>query len=279
MILAFHGATTKTSNLETDVAITAQAGYQALEVWAEKIDVYLATHSLTDLNALFVDSHVQPLTINSIEFVAFRGDQFSKIEAQLHKLGKIAQAIACPTIVIVASPLPDYTVTWEAVKEEYVSVLQSLSAIAKIYNVRLTFEFLGFGWCSVRTPRAAYEILRAADCDNIGLTLDAAHFYNGGGLLAEIEQLDPKRIFAFHLNDLEDTPKEAISDATRIFPGEGVIPLDEICKRLQQIQFDGPTSIEIFRPEYWAWEPLRVAVEARKAAMKVLGKYFEIAQS
>ncbi|MDO9087301.1 MAG: sugar phosphate isomerase/epimerase [Anaerolineaceae bacterium] len=278
MILAFHGATTKTSSLETDVMISAQAGYQALEVWAEKIDVYLATHSLTQLNALFVDQHVLPLTINSIEFVAFQGNEFHKIEAQLHKLGKIAQAIGCATIVIVASPLPGRTITWEAVKEEYVRVLQSLSQIAKLYEIKLTFEFLGFGWCSVRTPRAAYEILQAADCDNIGLTLDAAHFYNGGGLLSEIEQLDPRRIFAFHLNDVEDTPKEAISDATRLFPGEGVIPLDEICARLKQIRYDGPTSIEIFRPEYWAWEPLRVAVEARKAAMRVLGRYFDIDQ-
>jgi len=276
MILAFHGATTKTSSLETDVLITAQAGYRALEIWAEKMDVYLASHSLADLQALFVDQHVLPLTINSIEFVAFRGRDFPKIEVQLHKLGKIAQAIGCPTIVIVASPLPDHTITWAAIKEEYVRVLQALSPIARLYDVKLTFEFLGFGWCSVRTPRAAFEILQAADCDNIGLTLDAAHFYNGGGLLSEIEQLDPQRIYAFHLNDVEDVPKEAITDASRIFPGEGVIPLDEICTRLKQIGFDGPTSIELFRPEYWDWEPLRVAVEARQAALKVLGKYFEV---
>ncbi|MBE0698420.1 MAG: sugar phosphate isomerase/epimerase [Anaerolineaceae bacterium] len=276
MILAFHGATTKTSSLETDVLISAQAGYRALEIWAEKMDVYLASHSLADLQALFVDQHVLPLTINSIEFVAFRGNDFPKIQAQLHKLGKIAQTIGCPTIVIVASPLPDHTITWAAIKEEYVRVLQALSPIARLYDVKLTFEFLGFGWCSVRTPRAAFEILQAAERDNIGLTLDAAHFYNGGGLLSEIEQLDPQRIYAFHLNDVEDVPKEAITDASRIFPGEGIIPLDEICARLKQIGFDGPTSIELFRPEYWDWEPLRVAVEARQAAMRVLGKYFEV---
>jgi 2-keto-myo-inositol isomerase len=276
MILAFHGATTKTSPLETDVAITAKAGYKALELWAEKIDVYLQTHSLADLKALFVTHRVLPLTINSIEFIAFRGGDFPKIEGRLHDLGQIAAAIGCGTVVVVASPLPDRSLSWAQVKDEYARVLRSLSRIAQEYNIRLSFEFLGFGWCSVRTPRAAAEILGAVDCENIGLTLDAAHFYNGGGLLSEIERLDPHRIFAFHLNDLEDMPKESITDAARIFPGEGVIPLDEICSRLKQIQYDGPTSIELFRPEYWSWEPLQVAVKARQAALRVLSPYFAV---
>jgi len=276
MILAFHGATTKTSTLETDVRISAQAGYQALEIWADKLEGYLATHSLSDLQDLFENQHVLPLVINSIEFVAFRGNDFSTVKAQLHKLGKIAQAIGCQTIVIVASPLPDYKVTWEEVKQEYVRVLHALSKIARLYDVRLTFEFLGFGWCSVRTPRAAFEILQAAGCDNIGMTLDCAHFYNGGGLLSEIDQLDPQKIFAFHLNDLEDVPKEAITDASRLFPGLGVIPLDEICARLKKIGYSGSAAIEIFRPEYWAWDPLKVAIQARQSALKVLSPYFTV---
>jgi len=276
MILSFHGATTMTSGLETDITITAQAGYKALELWAEKIDQYLVKNSLADLKALFTDNRVSPLTINSIEFIAFRGSEFFQIERRLHELGKIAQAIGCPTVIIVASPLPDRRLSWGDVKKEYVRVLRSLSGNAREYSLRLAFEFLGFGWCSVRSPRAAAEILREADCDNVGLVLDAAHFYGGGGLLGEIERLDPERIYAFHLNDLEDAPKEAITDAIRIFPGEGVIPLDEICARLKRIHFDGPVSIELFRPEYWDWEPLQVAVRARQSALKVLSPFFEV---
>lgn len=57
---------------------------------------------------------------------------------------------------------------------------------------------------------------------------DFAHLW-GGGLFDEINQVDPVHIFSFHLDDLEDLPKEAITDAQRILPGQGVIPLDEIC--------------------------------------------------
>ncbi len=55
MRLAFHGATTITSDLETDIAITARAGFKALEVWAAKMDRYLATHTLADLQTLFIN--------------------------------------------------------------------------------------------------------------------------------------------------------------------------------------------------------------------------------
>jgi 2-keto-myo-inositol isomerase len=276
MKLAFHGATTMTSNLETDIAVTAHAGFKALEVWAAKVDRYLAAHSLTDLKALFANHGVMPLALNSIEFIAFRGDEYAQIQARLHELGGIAQAIGCPTVVVVPSPLPDRNLGWINIVAEYVKVLRDLSSIARLYNIRLSFEFLGFGWCSVRTPRAAFEIIQKVDRDNIGLTVDAAHFFGGGGLLSELDQLNPARIFAFHLDDLEDTPKEAITDSTRILPGLGVVPLDDICARLKRIGYNGSCAVELFRPEYWDWDPNELAIKARQAAVKVLSPHFQI---
>jgi 2-keto-myo-inositol isomerase len=276
MQLAFHSATTMTCDLETDVAVTAYAGFKALELWAEKIDRYLAVHTLADLNTLFVNHHVMPLALNSIEFIAFRGSEYAQIQARLHELGKIARAIGCPTVVVVPSPSPERNIAWSDVVAEYVKVLRDLSDIAQLYDVKLSFEFLGFGWCSVRTPRAAWTIVQQVARDNVGMTVDTAHFYGGGGLLSELDHLDPRRIFAFHLDDLEDTPKEAITDASRLLPGLGVVPLDDICSRLRQIGYSGPCAIELFRPEYWNWDPLELAIKARQAAIKVLSPYFQV---
>jgi 2-keto-myo-inositol isomerase len=276
MKLAFHGATTMTSDLETDIAVTARAGFKALEVWAAKMDRYLAAHRLADLNALFVDHGVMPLALNSIEFIAFRGSEYAQVQARLHELGRSAQAIGCPTVVVVPSPLPDRNMPWSEVVAEYVNVLRDLSDIAGLYNIRLSFEFLGFGWCSVRTPRAAFEIIQKCDRNNVGMTVDAAHFYAGGGLIRELGQLDPKRIFAFHLDDLEDTPKEAITDGTRLLPGLGVVPLNDICEQLKRISYNGSCSIELFRPEYWNWDPQELAIRAREAALNILSPYFDV---
>ena len=77
MKLAFHGATTMTSDLETDVSVTAHTGFKALEVWAAKMDRYIAAHSLAELNALFDNHDILPITLNSIEFIAFRGSEYA----------------------------------------------------------------------------------------------------------------------------------------------------------------------------------------------------------
>lgn len=276
MKLAFHGATTMTSSLEIDIAVTAYAGFKALEIWAAKLDHYLAVHSLDELTELLDKHNITPLALNSIEFIAFRGNEFGQVQARLHELGRVAKAINCPTVVVVPSPLPDRSMAWTEIVDEYVTVLRDLSDIARLYDVRLSFEFLGFGWCSVRTPRAAFEIVQKTDRDNVGMTVDAAHFYGGGGLLDELDQIDPTRIFAFHIDDLEDSPKEAISDATRLLPGLGVVPLDNICARLARIGYNGSCAVELFRPEYWDWDPYELAVKAREAAVRVLSPHFQI---
>ncbi len=128
----------------------------------------------------------------------------------------------------------------------------------------------------MRTPRGAWEIVQNTGRDNVGLVIDVAHFYGGGGLLNELDAIDPAHIFAFHLDDLEDVPKEEISDAKRLLPGLGVVPLGDICARLKSIGYDSVCSIELFRPEYWEWDPKQVAVQARETAIKVLAPYFEI---
>jgi 2-keto-myo-inositol isomerase len=265
-----------TSDLKTDVMATAHAGLKALELWAGKIDTYLAGHSLGDLQALLAGQGVAPMSINSLEFISFRGDEYPQIKARCRELCQMAQAIGCPTLVVVPSPTPSRETTWDEIVEEHVEVLRDLGDIAAEVGVRLSFEMLGFGWCSVRTPRGAWEIVQKTGRDNVGLAVDCAHVYSGGGLLDELDALDPARTFTFHLDDLEDLPKEAITDAKRLLPGLGVIPLAEICQRLQNLGYDGDCSVEVFRPEYWAWDPNELAVQARASAMRILSPYFEV---
>lgn len=276
MKLGFHGATSMTASLETDVQVSAEAGFCGLEVWTDKLEPYLAQHSLVDLAVLFSRHQVQPLALDALVFVGWRGGEYPLVQEQCRRFSRIAHTIGCPTIVTVPSPLPDRSLTWDEIKAEYVSVLRDLGGIAADEGVRLAFECLGFGWSSIRTPRAAAEIVRAVNLRNVGLTLDTAHFYGGGGLLSEIEALDPARIFALHLVDLEDLPKEAITDANRLFPGQGVVPLGDILAALKKIGYTGHASVEMFRPEYWQRDPQVVARQAREAALQVLSPYFTV---
>jgi 2-keto-myo-inositol isomerase len=116
----------------------------------------------------------------------------------------------------------------------------------------------------------AIEIVTEVDRANVGMVIDTFHFHAGGSLLPDLARVAIDKLFVVHLNGCEDVPKAALTDAHRLFPGEGVIPIEEILRPLHAAGFDGTMSIEIFRPEYWERDPREVAREARAKAVRVL---------
>jgi 2-keto-myo-inositol isomerase len=85
-----------------------------------------------------------------------------------------------------------------------------------------------------------------------------------------IEALDPKRLFIFHINDAEDLPRQRLTDANRVLPGLGILPLKEIIAAFRKIGFDANASVEIFRPEYWERDPFELARDAKSAVEQSL---------
>lgn len=276
MLLALNGATTMKATLEEDIAAVSGAGFGALEIWAAKMDAYLGTHSVGELKELFDRAALQPASINSIEFITFRPpEEYKSIKARCQELSELAQALGCDKIVVVPSPTPE-GVGWDEIREESVRVLHELSDVAASYDVQLAFEFLGFPWCSVRTLGQCWDIVVRTNRSNVGLVIDTCHFFAGGSELRSIEEIDPRKIFIFHINDVEERPLETIEDAHRLLPGEGVIPLDAILVRLKQIGFDGLCSVELFRPEYWERDPGELATAARAATLATVGAHFRM---
>ena len=79
-------------------------------------------------------------------------------------------------------------------------------------------------------------------------------------------------IHVFHVNDYpDDPPRETITDAHRVYPGDGVAPLGEILRTLRRIDFDGFLSVELFNESYWRQDPrtvARTALEKIRAAVE-----------
>jgi len=276
MNLAINGATTMKATLPQDIAAAHAAGFAGLEIWASKMDDYLESATIDDLRALFDQTGVLPASINSIEFITFRPpSEYDGIRARCQELCARAQRLGCDKIVVVPSPTPAGA-SWKKIRTESVRVLRELAAVAAPSDVSLAFEFLGFGWCSVRTLEQCWEIVRETDRGNIGLVIDTCHFYAGGSRLESIAQVDPKKILIFHINDVEERPLDTIEDAHRLLPGEGVIPLHDILSALQGIGFNGLCSVELFRPEYWERDPAELAAAARAATVRIVGKHFTL---
>jgi 2-keto-myo-inositol isomerase len=271
MKLSLNGATTMHADLVTDIKAASDAGFELIEIWAAKLRVFLNANTVADLKNLLNDHNLEPYSINSIEHITFRNNaDYADIKIECEELSAIAGEIGCPYVVVVPGKLPANSTKDEIVAES-VKVLRELGDIADKHNVSLAFEFLGQTDCSVQTLDLCNEIVEKVNRKNIGNVLDSFHFYAGNSTFEAIDSMKPEKLFIFHINDAENLPKEQLTDAHRLYPGLGILPLKEIKSRFDKIGYNKMASIEIFRPEYWNHDPFEVAKLAKYHTEKVLG--------
>jgi 2-keto-myo-inositol isomerase len=271
MKLSLNGATTMHADLETDIKAASQAGFELIEIWAAKLREFLKAKTTADLKNLLIENNIEPYSINSIEHITFRTDEdYSEIKSETEELSRIASEIGCPYVVVVPGKLSEKA-NKEEIIEESVRVLKELGDIAEKYGVSLAFEFLGQTDCSVQTLDLCNEIVEKVNRPNIGNVIDTFHFFAGNSTFEAIDSMKPEKLFIFHINDAENLPKEQLTDAHRLYPGTGILPIKEIKAHFDKIGYDKMVSIEIFRPEYWNEDPFEVARKARQATIDVLG--------
>ena len=64
---------------------------------------------------------------------------------------------------------------------------------------------------------------------------------------------------------------DKISDAQRVYPGDGIAPLKELLRDLKALGFQGYLSLEVFNREYWKLDAqvvARTGLEKLRAAVR-----------
>lgn len=261
-----------TADLETDIRSAAAAGFELVELRSNKLYDYLETHTVGDLKALLSETGVGVLSINTLEHITWRSDEdYVEIKAECEKLSAISAAIGCPYVLSVPGSLRQGPKTEQEIVDESVRVLNELADIAEPNGIKIGFEFLGEAGNSVTTLDLGSRIVDLVGRESVGNVIDTYHFYAGSSSWESLENLDAKKLFIFHINDAEELPKDQLNDSKRLYPGLGILPVERMKETLDRIGYDGPASVEIFRPEYWEQDPYEVAKEAKAAAEKVLG--------
>lgn len=272
MKIALNGATTMSADLETDIRAAAAAGYDLVELRSNKLYDYLESKTVEDLKSLLSETSIGVLSINTLEHITWRSDEdYAAIKDECRKLCEISAAIGCPYLLSVPGALRQGPKTDDETIAESVRVLNELADIAEKYGIKIGFEFLGEAENSVQTLDLGSKIVDLVGRESVGNVMDTYHFYCGGSSYEAIDRLDPKKLFIFHINDAEDLPKTELNDSKRLYPGLGILPISEIKSHLDGIGYDGPVSVEIFRPEYWDQDPYEVAATAKNATEQVLG--------
>jgi len=139
-----------------------------------------------------------------------------------------------------------------------------LCRLADRFKVRVGLEFLGPAH-SVSTFASAWQIVELADMSNGGLVLDTFHFHRSGCTLEMLESVPAEKVFLVQVSDSVDLPLRELEDRHRVYPGSGVIPLDQLLAALDGKGYSGYYSLELHNEGYWEEDPLVVAREGLRA--------------
>src|SRR5690606_23725241 len=134
-------------------------------------------------------------------------------------------------------------------------------------GVAPALEVWGFSATLSRLGETLYVL---AECGEPSACLlpDVYHLYKGGSNFEGLAVLAGTAIPMFHMSDYPANPvRTEIRDADRVYPGEGIAPLDQILGSLFSNGFAGALSLELFNETYWKEPPADVARRGL-AAMK-----------
>jgi 2-keto-myo-inositol isomerase len=256
----------------TDIRVAGEAGYQFVELRDGKIEQHLARGgSVDNLRAALLQAGLRVLSINTLDDSTLHdGSALEERVVQCERLCRWAEALGAPYVIVGPTYRKGRDLPAELIADRTVASLRRYMEVAAAHHVRIAFEFLGYADCSINTLETARTVLDRIGDRQIGLVIDAFHFYVGGSSLAALEQLDPARLFIVHLTDADHGDRARLGKPNRIFPGEGVLPLKPMIAALRQAGYPGPYSLELLRPEYWTMDPRFVARRGLESMQRLM---------
>jgi sugar phosphate isomerase/epimerase len=252
------------------VDLAADAGYDAIEPWLGELHQYVEQGGKpSDLRKRIAD---RGLTVESaIGFAEWIVDDNDKRRAGLENakrdmdlLREIGgKRIAAPPVG--ATRQSDLNLFRAA--ERYHALLE----IGRQCGVIPQLELWGF---SQTLSRLGEVLLVASESGHPDACIlpDVYHIYKGGSSFGGLRMINGRVMHVFHVNDYPSQPdRTKISDADRVYPGDGIAPLSDILRDLRACGFQGMLSLELFNREYWKQDAALVArtgLEKMRAAVQ-----------
>lgn len=148
--------------------------------------------------------------------------------------------------------------------------LNELGELAGKHDVRVGFEALAWGR-HVNDYRDAWEIVRRASHQRIGLILDSFHTLARRSPLEPIASIPGDRIELVQLADapLLDMDVLSWSRHFRNFPGQGDLAVADFLRAVEATGYSGPLSLEIFNDQFRAGSAKRVAVDGLRSLIQL----------
>ena len=257
--------------LEQEIDIAAKAGYSGIEPWINEIENAVSRGvSLSELRKRIDDAGLK--VESAIGFAKWIVNDDAERAKGLEHLKRDMELVkALGGSYIAAPPV--------GMQNQDAAVVDMLTAGAR-YRAALEVgdqtgvtpmvEVWGFSKNLSRLGDSVGCALESAHPKACVLT-DVYHIHKGGSDSRSLRMLSGQALPVMHMNDYPDRPRKDLSDADRVYPGDGVAPLTEILRILRDSGFNGVLSLELFNRDYWKQDAAVVAktgLEKMQAAVK-----------
>ena len=132
--------------------------------------------------------------------------------------------------------------------------------------MRIGYEALAWGrW--VKDWTAAWDIVRAADRDNLGIVLDSFHICARGNPIEPIAELPAEKIALVQVADAPAIAMDPLSLSRhyRCYPGQGDYPIVDYLDAVTRSGYRGPLSLEIFNDQFRGASAAAVAIDGMRS--------------
>ena len=233
----------------------AEAGFQGVEIFENDLLVSdmsprEAARAIADLG--LVCTCYQPFRDFEGLDGAARRQAFDRAERKFDLMGDLGAEL----MLVCSSVVADASGDLGRIAADFAE----LGERAGRRGLRVGYEALAWG-AHVHDHRQAWEVVRRADHDAIGLILDSFHSLARGIPIETLQDIDGARIFLMQIADAPGIQMEWLywSRHFRCFPGQGDFAVADYVAAAIARGYAGPLSLEIFNDRFRSWAPAQIA--------------------
>jgi 2-keto-myo-inositol isomerase len=254
---------------EKEIQTASAGGYRSVEVWMDSLQAFLKTgRSIADARKIVNDNGIT--VENCIGFASWivdddaaRKSSHEQLKNEMDLLREIGcNRIAAPPVGATNIPLMDL----KRVAERFRDILE----LGDKHEVIPQLELWGFSKNLSKVAEVMYVAVESGH-PSAKVLLDSYHIYKGGSAVDTLPLVGTAGVEVFHINDYPSTlSPEKITDADRVYPGDGVGPLRKELEVLKKTNQPLVVSVEVFNPEYYKQDALLVTKTSLQKLKAVL---------
>lgn len=241
-----------------ELEVASKAGFDGMEVWINGIQAYLNEGgTLKELKMRIDDLGLKiEDAIGFAQWIVDDEEVRTKAMEQLKVEMDMLAQIGCGRLAAPpAGATNEAGLNLDAAGERYHAILD----LGVEFGVIPQLELWGF---SANLHKLSQVVYVAAESGHPAARIlpDVYHLYKGGSNFHSLKLLNPDIVEIFHVNDYPASPSRIeMNDSDRVYPGDGVAPMQQILSDLKNERETTVLSLELFNKGYWAQDALEVA--------------------